>query len=78
MATLPTLPRRSRLERISLGLGFVLALFGAIAVAGWLLHLGTMVQLAPGSSPITPNIALCVLILGAVLLLIESGWAKAT
>jgi PAS domain S-box-containing protein len=77
MSNLPTLPRRSWLERLSLILGCALTSLGAITLAGWLLHNDAWVQFAPTSPPITANAALSVLILGVALVLAELGWAQA-
>jgi PAS domain S-box-containing protein len=77
MSNLPTMPRRSWLERISLALGCVLTTFGAITLAGWFMHIDAQVQLEPGSPPIVANTAFSVLVLGLVLLLIELGWTQA-
>jgi PAS domain S-box-containing protein len=73
MATLPTLPRRSWLERLSLLLAGVLALLGASALAGWWLQLDFVMQPLPGFAPIMPNAALGVLLLGGALLAREWG-----
>src|SRR5882724_8500289 len=77
MANLPTMPRRSWLERTSLVLGCVLTIFGAVTVAGWLMHIDAQVQLEPGSPPIVANAALSMILLGVVLVLVELGLAQA-
>jgi PAS domain S-box-containing protein len=75
MATLPTLPRRTWLEQLSLGLAVVLILVGALALAGWWLHVDALVrplaEIAP--APIKANAALCWLLLGLALLTVELG-----
>jgi len=68
MATLPTLPRRSWLERSSLLLAIGLVLLGASGLAGWWLHLDALVQPLPGFAPITANASLCIFLLGVALL----------
>ena len=68
MATLPTMPRRSWLERTSLLLAAGLVLLGASGLAGWWLHLDALVQPLPGFAPITANASLCIFLLGVALL----------
>ena len=76
MSLPPTLPRRSWLERSSLALAVALLLFGTAAFAGWILNLDILVQVMGGVAPIRANTALCLVLLGAVLLLVELGWSK--
>jgi PAS domain S-box-containing protein len=76
MATLPTLPRRTRIELFSLGLAAALVLLGALALAGWILRLDSLVQPFATLAPIKVNAALCVLLLGSVLLGVELGLAR--
>ncbi len=73
MATLPTLPRRSWLERTSLLLAGALVLLGGSALAGRWLHLDALVAPLPGFAPVAPNGALGVFLLGWALLARELG-----
>jgi len=73
MATLPTLPRRTWLEQLSLGLALVLILVGALSLAGWWLHLDTLVRPLMGFAAIKANAAFCWLFLGLALLTVELG-----
>ena len=73
MATLPTLPRRSWLERTSLLLAGSLVLLGAGGLAGWWLQLDSLIQPLPGFASIAPNGALVALLLGCALLARELG-----
>ncbi len=70
MPSLPTLPRRTWLERTSLLLAAVLA---AISTCGWM-KLDLMILPASGGAPIHPEEAICFLFLGVALLLREIGW----
>ena len=73
MPSLPTLPRRTWLERTSLLLATVLA---AIGTVGWL-KVDLLIQPAANLLPIRPEEAGCFLILGLVLLLREMGLRQA-
>jgi len=77
MVSLPTLPHRSWLERASLAIAVLLVAIGAAALAGWWFHLDALVQPLSSSSAITANEALCVLILGVVLVATEFGFFNA-
>src|SRR3954468_3210825 len=78
MEPLPTLPRRSWLERSSGALAGALILVGAFSLAGWWLHEDSLLQ--PFSltnfAAIKANTALCFFLLGLVLLAIELGWCR--
>ena len=68
MATLPTLPRHSWLEHVSLFLAGTLVILGLGTLAGWWLHVDVLAQPLPGLAPMSANAALCVLLLGVALL----------
>src|SRR5476651_2474908 len=70
MPSLPTLPRRTWLERTSVLLATVLA---AIGTCGWM-KLDALIQPTLGGTPIRPEEAICFFVLGVVLLLREIGW----
>ena len=73
MDLLPTLPRRTWLERISITLACALVLVAAISAVGWWFHHDALIQPLPGRAPIRPNSVLCFLLLGLVLLALEFG-----
>jgi PAS domain S-box-containing protein len=73
MPSLPTLPRRTWLERISLVLA---ALLTAIGTVGWL-KLDPLILSAANLAQIRPEEAACFFLLGAVLLLRELGLRQA-
>ncbi|HVW19879.1 MAG TPA: ATP-binding protein [Opitutaceae bacterium] len=71
---LPTLPRRSWLERTSVALGAgLVALGGGTLAASWL-NVGWVGRPWPDAPPIRPEEALCFFILGVVLVLREIKW----
>jgi PAS domain S-box-containing protein len=76
MSPLPTLPRRSWLERSSLTLAVGLVLLGLISVFGWALRLDSLVQPLANCASFKINEALCVLGLGLGLLGLELGWGR--
>ena len=76
MPRLPTLPRRSWLERGSCALAAALALIGGAGLAGWWLRIPSLTQPWQSLTPIRTEEALCFLVLGIVLLLREVGWRK--
>jgi len=78
MAFLPTLPRRTWLERSSFGLAAALMVIGALGLLGWLLHIDVLVQPLPSGAAFKANNALCVLALGFALFGLELGWPRAT
>ncbi|HEX3729802.1 MAG TPA: hypothetical protein VHV47_08360, partial [Opitutaceae bacterium] len=76
---LPTLPRRSWLERTSVAFGLGLIALGGGTLTGSWLNLGWLVRPWAEATPIRPEEALCFFILGLVLLLREikvhwAGW----
>ena len=73
MQSLPTLPRRSWLERASLALASALVVFGAVSTLGWWLRVEELLQPVAGMAPIKLNGALGFLVLGLVLLALEFG-----
>jgi len=77
MTSLPTLPRKSWLERCSLAVAGALIIFGVMALTGWWTHLDTFVQPVSTVAAIKANEALCVLILGIVLLGTDLGYVGA-
>jgi PAS domain S-box-containing protein len=77
MPVLPTLPRRSWLERSSLALAGALILIGALSIAGTWWQIGRLIQPLPDFSGIKINNAVAVLALGLALLGIELGWRRA-
>ncbi len=76
MPRLPTLPRRSWLERVSCTLAGALTLIGAAGLTGLWLDINELDQPWAGLAPIRAEEALCFLLLGLVLLLRELGWRK--
>ena len=77
MPVLPTLPRRSWLERSSLALAGALILVGALSFAGAALHLDWLVRPLPDDAGIKINSAVAVFVLGLTLFGIELGWRRA-
>jgi PAS domain S-box-containing protein len=80
MALLPTLPRRTWLERSSLALAAMIILLGTAALSGWWLHIDALVQPFADHAAMKTNEAFCVALLGAVLIALElgalnAGWA---
>jgi PAS domain S-box-containing protein len=78
MASLPTLPRRSWLERSSLGIAALLIVIGAAALVSWGLRFDSILQPFATGAAIKANDALCILILGLILLATELGVTGAT
>jgi PAS domain S-box-containing protein len=76
MSYLPTLPRRSWLERSSLALAVGLVLLGFISIVGWILGLDPVIQPLANCAAFKINNAICVLGLGLGLLGLELGWRK--
>lgn len=77
MAYLPTLPRRSWLERLSFALAAGAVIAGSVSLLGWWLRLDLLVQPLQDGSAIKSNEAFCALVLGAVLILVELGVTQA-
>src|SRR5450432_574556 len=66
------LSRRRRARTMALFAGVGVALLGATALAGWLLHAEALMTIIPGSNyPIKPNIAAGMLLCGAALSLLS-------
>jgi PAS domain S-box-containing protein len=74
---LPTLPRRTWLERVSIALAALLVLVGGAGIAGWWLQIDWLVQPWATLTPFRPEEAICFFALGTVLLLREVGWRQA-
>ncbi len=77
MIALPTLPRRTWLERILFGFAALLILVGVGGLAGWWLHIDGLILPWGASEPIQPDEALSFAVLGAVLVCLELGWRSA-
>src|SRR5687768_15424515 len=73
MNPLSTLPRRSWLERLSLGLAIALIVLGAGTLAGWWLQMPELIQPFRGQAPLKINGAIGFAVLGIVLLALELG-----
>jgi PAS domain S-box-containing protein len=74
---LPTLPRRTWLERVSIALAGLLALIGGAGMVGWWLQIDWLVQPWPTLTPFRAEEAICFFVLGTVLLLREFGLRQA-
>ncbi|MEX2044669.1 MAG: ATP-binding protein [Opitutus sp.] len=77
MVFLPTLPRRSTLERVSLALGFAIAAIGFTTILGWWLQYRAVLQPFPEVVALKLNGAIAFAILGCILLALELGFARA-
>src|SRR5687767_7629373 len=77
MQSLPTLPQRTWLERVSLTLTGALGVVAAASLMGWWLDISQLLQPFTAHPAIKINAALAFLILGLVLLAIEFGSRKA-
>ncbi|HVS53447.1 MAG TPA: response regulator [Opitutaceae bacterium] len=71
MTSLPTLPRRTWLERTSLTLSVLLVLVGVVSLVAWWLRMDELLLPIPNTSPIRANTALAVAIFGLVLFAVE-------
>ena len=76
MTSLPTLPQRTGLERLSLTLAGALVLLSALTLAGWWLQWDALLQPLAPTSPMKINAALGFVVLGAVLLANEFGFRR--
>ncbi len=74
----PTLPRRSWLERSSVGFAFAVTVLGGLAVSGWWFGLDLLVQPFGQTASLKANTAFSVFVLGLVLLGLEMGLANIT
>src|SRR6266540_1107529 len=77
MVSLPTLPRRSWLERSSHLIAATLVVIGSLTLVGWWLHLDSLVQPFSTGASIKANDALCVLLLGLAMLAVDRRWGTA-
>ncbi len=77
MVSLPTLPRRSWLERSSHLIAAALIVIGSVALAGWWLQDDSWVQPFSTGASIKANDALCVVLLGFAMLAVDLGWGMA-
>ena len=77
MQSLPTLPRRSWLDRALFVFAVALLSVGIGGLAGWWLHLDWLVRPWDSAVPIQPEEALCFFLFGVVLLAQELGWRSA-
>lgn len=73
MPSLPTLPQRTTLERVSLGLAFGLVALGGLTLLGWWLQLDTLLRPFPNTAALKANAALGFFAVGLALLAIEYG-----
>ena len=73
MVHLPTMPRRTWLERSSLAIAILLIGVGVTVLMGWWLRADALIQPLGAGVAIKANDALCVLLLGVVFLGIELG-----
>ncbi|MBM3855204.1 MAG: hypothetical protein FJ399_18955, partial [Verrucomicrobia bacterium] len=76
MSSLPTLPRRNWLERLSLGLAIAISGVAALTLAGWWLRIEELMQPFPGLAAFKLNAALSFLAIGLALLAMELGHAR--
>ncbi len=77
MQSLPTLPRRTWLERMALGLGTMLVGLSALTLVGWWLQVPELLQPFQGLPPLKINAAIAFMVLGCVLIALECGWGRA-
>jgi len=66
-------PRRTWIERLTLGFEWALVALGLLGLAGWLIPIEPLVQPAHNAIPLGADTALCALALGAALLAIDLG-----
>ena len=77
MSSLPTLPHRSWLERLSLAIESALLLVALLTIAGWAFHVDAVLQPAGlGHATVKMNLAVGLLFLGASLLAIDFGFRR--
>lgn len=76
MNSLPTLPRRTWLERISLSLAGLLVGLGLLTAAGWWLAIDELLIPFRAPSPMKQNSAIAFAILGGALLALDLGRTK--
>src|SRR3954466_4082964 len=73
MDLLPTLPRRTWLERVSITLAIGLIAVSAFSVAGWWLHQEAWLEPFAGRAAMKFNAAVGFLLLGLIALALEFG-----
>ncbi len=78
MPPLPTLPRRSWLERASDAIAISLIAIGVAVLAGWWLHAEVFLQPFASLATMKANEAACVLLLGFVMIGVNREWAAMT
>src|SRR3954447_21856917 len=78
MEPIPTLPKRSWLERTSLGLAAALVAVSMLTLMGWWLRIDELLQPISAFGSLKINGALGFLALGLVLLALELGWRRWT
>src|SRR5687767_5218787 len=76
MQSLPTLPRRTWLERASLMIAIALIVMSTLTLAGWWLQVPELVQPFRELPPLKINGAIGFCVVGVVLLAIEFGRRK--
>jgi PAS domain S-box-containing protein len=76
MNSLPTLPRRTWLERLSLALAGGLLVVGLVTMIGWWGRLDDLLQPFPETAPLRANSAIAFIFLGAALLAVEFAQAR--
>src|SRR5215212_7031553 len=76
MEPMPTVPKRSWLERTSLGLAAALVAVSMLTLMAWWLRIDELLQPITAFGPLKINGALGFLVLGLVLLALELGWRK--
>ena len=65
------LPRRQFHRAFALIPGLGVALLGALALAGWVLHVEALKSIIPGADPMKPNMATAILLCGGALSLLS-------
>jgi PAS domain S-box-containing protein len=65
------LPNRQFHRAFALIPGVAVALLGALALAGWVLHVEALKSIIPGADPMKPNMAAAILLCGAALSLLS-------
>ncbi len=71
------MPKFSWAERLLIAWGGLLAGLGALAIAGWVLHLNALIQFPADHAPIKMNVALSAFVLGLALVCSGMGWMRA-
>ena len=76
MPSLPTLPHRTWLERISLAVACTLTVISALTIIGWFFPIPELLQPFPNQAPLRFNAALGFFFIGVVLIALEFGRQK--